>query len=658
MKGNHQISPLVGFWLVFAAFALLPGAGWAKAPGGPHAGSAGHSPKLVLAPGLSVENVQRWARYYVADEGKELTIAGAIGKYGSGSFSSRLDPTHADAMHDWRVWIAVPFEAPTSAKATIRRTIGLGGVFVRLPRVYLDCEGAKPSEILASVAGSGHPLSARYFTYVRTQSFALAPGQSCLALINVASTDNPDIGIFREGELGTNQVAAVLFKGGFSATLLIIGLVLALVSYLTDRPLGVLIGIAYSVAMVQNEASLFTTTFIASPQLARSIWEGITVLTIFLVVLTFLYGFRKELHIKGKAPLALIALALVIPIAIIAYNSNSTPDIIWALYLGLFLFALTVMLKFDIARRLRLAAGGVLILSSLAALYVEPYYLGRYLSDLTIEFIRDSIRLIAGVSVLLLLLVDVLRSRRERSRLIEERIAALESQSAADKALLQKERDYARARDLAQRRKAQLAAASHDIRQPLIGLRAALRSEAGNISAALAERLDEAIGYLESLTNQFSDRKARENRAGDEEVYSLVLIASAVEKMFAGEAEERGIAFSVSGGDCRTAIPALALIRATSNLVANALRHSRASHVSLEVECSDTCRITVSDDGRGMDAASLENALRAGGRSPQSDGEGLGLAIIADLAERHGFDFSIESAPGEGTVATLELPRA
>ncbi|KWV91076.1 hypothetical protein AUC45_07095 [Erythrobacter sp. YT30] len=616
---------------------------------------------LAVEPGRSQEMVENSARYLVTARDVEIGFEEARARYHDGDFSAQFQSDKTGAFHDWRVWAALPFEsAAHSGSQPMRRVIGVGGVFVRPPRVYLDCEGETPREILATRTGEGGPLSARYFTYVRSQSFTIAPGQSCLALINMASSDNPNLGIFREGELGTRQVVAVLLKGGVTATLLIIGLILAIVSYLTSRPLGLLLGITYALAMVQNEASLFTTTFMTDRFAARELWENITLLTIFAMVYTFFYGFRDELRLRNGWLRFGVALALVAPVFAIARSSNETPDFIWALYLALFLFAITVTFRFDIARPLRLMAGLVLLTSAAGAFVTEPYIFGRYLSDLTIEWFRDLFRLIAGLGILGLLLVDVLRTRRERARMVAERIEALEVQAETDRRLLETEREYVRAREAATRTKAQLAAASHDIRQPIVGLRAAVRSEAERLSPGLQDRLSEAIDYLENLTREYSNRDEvlGEARLGPEETepYSLHLITSAVENMFAGEAKEAGVELDVTGSELLTTIPALALIRVTSNLVANALRHADPSKIEVSItEQNGHCQIRVRDDGNGMDAATLLRVQEAGAKSDTSDGDGLGLAIIHDLAARHGFEFHLHSQPGAGTEATITL---
>jgi CheY-like chemotaxis protein/anti-sigma regulatory factor (Ser/Thr protein kinase) len=64
--------------------------------------------------------------------------------------------------------------------------------------------------------------------------------------------------------------------------------------------------------------------------------------------------------------------------------------------------------------------------------------------------------------------------------------------------------------------------------------------------------------------------------------------------------------------------------------------------------------LSVADDGHGMPPGLLRHCLEpfvaTGG------GGGLGLSAVHGFAQAHGGTFSIESAPGEGTVARLRLP--
>ncbi|MEL6831185.1 MAG: MFS domain-containing histidine kinase, partial [Pseudomonadota bacterium] len=439
--------------------------------------------------------------------------------------------------------------------------------------------------------------------------------------------------------------------------LLIIGLTLAVVSYLTNRPLAMVMGITYSITMVQNEASLYSTTFVENASHGRALWEALTLLSIFACYWVFLFAFRSELRLDRHWGLRITAVAIPLPLIAVAYYSDSTPDLIWALYLALFLFAISVALRFDVAPRLRWTAGVILLTSAVAAVLVEPYYLGRYLTDLTVEFSRDVVRLMAGLGMLLLVVFDVLRTRQERDRMTEEQILALETQAQTNKRLLEAEREYARVREVASRHKAQLSSTSHDIRQPIAALKSALTSEAANLSAPFLTQVDQVIAYLERLTKEYTPQSehVRSGEDPDAEAYPVDVVLRAIEDMFENQAAETGTKLVVAQSERQTRIPALALIRATSNLVSNALNHAQAKLVCVDVAGENYTELVVSDDGIGMDAATLADALNRGSKGQASNGAGLGLSIIQELADRHGFEFLIDSAQNKGTTATLRI---
>jgi CheY-like chemotaxis protein len=70
-------------------------------------------------------------------------------------------------------------------------------------------------------------------------------------------------------------------------------------------------------------------------------------------------------------------------------------------------------------------------------------------------------------------------------------------------------------------------------------------------------------------------------------------------------------------------------------------------------------KITVTDDGVGMDAATLTKAAEPffTTKGP-GKGTGLGLSMVHGLAAQSGGVFRIDSTPGEGTVVELLLPEA
>jgi signal transduction histidine kinase len=94
-----------------------------------------------------------------------------------------------------------------------------------------------------------------------------------------------------------------------------------------------------------------------------------------------------------------------------------------------------------------------------------------------------------------------------------------------------------------------------------------------------------------------------------------------------------------------------------ANLVANALDAvGPAGRVTVVAGCDgDAFRLVVSDDGPGMDAATLER-VQAPFVTTKAHGTGLGLPLARRLAEAHGGTLVLESIPGSGTRATVTLP--
>lgn len=99
-----------------------------------------------------------------------------------------------------------------------------------------------------------------------------------------------------------------------------------------------------------------------------------------------------------------------------------------------------------------------------------------------------------------------------------------------------------------------------------------------------------------------------------------------------------------------------------ANLVRNALAHGGSTarvRVSAD-RTGDGVRLTVADDGSGIDAAHLpyvfDRFYRAdAARGRATGGSGLGLAIVKQLVELHGGRVSVESVPGH-TAFHVDLP--
>jgi len=100
-----------------------------------------------------------------------------------------------------------------------------------------------------------------------------------------------------------------------------------------------------------------------------------------------------------------------------------------------------------------------------------------------------------------------------------------------------------------------------------------------------------------------------------------------------------------------------------ANLLSNAVDavpEPRAGRIRVRAERRDgRVRIVIEDDGDGMAPEVLRRAFEPFfSTKPEGRGSGLGLPVSRGLVESHGGDLWLESEPGHGTRAVVELPEA
>ena len=94
------------------------------------------------------------------------------------------------------------------------------------------------------------------------------------------------------------------------------------------------------------------------------------------------------------------------------------------------------------------------------------------------------------------------------------------------------------------------------------------------------------------------------------------------------------------------------------NLILNAIQvtNHRGSIEVTTAAASGAVRVTVADDGPGMDADVLERIFEPF-YTTRAKGTGLGLAIVRKIVDGHDGTIEVESEPGRGTRFTVSFPR-
>jgi len=105
----------------------------------------------------------------------------------------------------------------------------------------------------------------------------------------------------------------------------------------------------------------------------------------------------------------------------------------------------------------------------------------------------------------------------------------------------------------------------------------------------------------------------------------------------------------------------LALKRALTNLVGNALKYGDAARVRLREAERGLVQIDIEDDGPGIEAGELESVFEPfrrleTSRNRETGGSGLGLSIARNIIRAHGGDIVLENLAPQGLRARVALP--
>jgi signal transduction histidine kinase len=201
--------------------------------------------------------------------------------------------------------------------------------------------------------------------------------------------------------------------------------------------------------------------------------------------------------------------------------------------------------------------------------------------------------------------------------------------------------------------KSLLANASHELRTPLARIRMAVELMKENADPRRKRGLEQDIMELDALIDEIliaSRLDAVKGREADEEVDLLALASEECARY--EEAELSGQPVTVRGD------PRL-LRRMIRNLLENARRHG-APPIDVRVSRAEgRAELRVSDRGPGIPDAEREGVFRPFYRFPDGGeraGAGLGLALVRQIARRHGGDarYLGREQSGGSFIVTLE----
>ena len=212
--------------------------------------------------------------------------------------------------------------------------------------------------------------------------------------------------------------------------------------------------------------------------------------------------------------------------------------------------------------------------------------------------------------------------------------------------------------------------AAHELRTPLATLRAEIETAIqGNPSSQeydemLASFQVEVCRMSRVVTDLFTLAKLdMHQHALQKEALRLGPMLEESRETWQPMASLRNIQIELEAGDAVVLGDSAALRRVFMNLVENAVKYNRdGGRVRLSLERRNGhVNVDVSDTGQGISAEHLPKLFRRfyradQGRSRESGGAGLGLAICKSFVESHDGKITVTSTPGQGSTFRVELP--
>lgn len=219
---------------------------------------------------------------------------------------------------------------------------------------------------------------------------------------------------------------------------------------------------------------------------------------------------------------------------------------------------------------------------------------------------------------------------------------------------------------------------SHEIRTPLNGIEGMIslarehHAEEPRLMDDLS-RASQLSAYLLSLINDMLDMsRLNSGRVRiDEAPFDMRLFADEIERMFASQAADKGLKYSVELEDCENVFVVgdrMRLSQIVINFISNALKFTESGgNVAVTIremyrsDGSVSYMLRVRDTGKGMDPRYISKIFKPFEQEDRTiarryGGTGLGMAITSALVDLMDGEIVVDTEPGRGSTFSAYIP--
>lgn len=315
----------------------------------------------------------------------------------------------------------------------------------------------------------------------------------------------------------------------------------------------------------------------------------------------------------------------------------------------------------------------LIITLSISSVIVGAYWFPSFYLFAVPTFCALSVRLLMegtsayfGLAVLLMfyLLVTVSLCKELRKSMRSEMRLRHESHALAEALQLKTEE----AQKAVKAKSQFLAAASHDLRQPLHALSlfvdALKDSKSETERANIFPRIELSLDALRRLFDALLDMSRLDAHVVIPETshFDIAEFLNEIAEEFKSEASEKNLKLKVHARSLIVETDRLLLERVLRNLISNALRYTDSGGVLLSARLrGNKVLLQVWDTGIGIPEESKEDIFIEfqqlhNSHRDRTQGLGLGLALVRRLCELLGHTLVLSSQSGKGSVFSIVIP--
>jgi two-component system phosphate regulon sensor histidine kinase PhoR len=171
------------------------------------------------------------------------------------------------------------------------------------------------------------------------------------------------------------------------------------------------------------------------------------------------------------------------------------------------------------------------------------------------------------------------------------------------------------------------------------------------------EIVEESLENVRKIENIVKGLRKLFLEEGGGEVVSLKTIIESVAKSYRKRFEEKGLELKLLLENVYVRCERILFEQLVKNLIDNAVRFTDRGEINVTLKMGeDGVVFSVKDTGRGIPEEFQRMVFEKYVKSPDSEGQGIGLSVVKEIVKFHDWKISLSSEVNKGTEVKVIIP--